>query len=145
MIASSGTAFTEAQVRLLGRFSKNIVVNFDPDNAGAAAAERSLALLVEEDFTIKVLTLEAGFDPDLYIRRKGRGGLRRRAARRLARVFRLPDRARPRAVPDASTPDSKVQAVNYLLPHIQRVPSRIVRDELAQNIAQKLSASILRC
>ena len=38
---------------------------------GAAAAERSLALLVEEDFTIKVLTLEAGFDPDLYVRRKG--------------------------------------------------------------------------
>ena len=41
VIASSGTAFTEPQARLLGRFSKNIVVNFDPDTAGAAAAERS--------------------------------------------------------------------------------------------------------
>ena len=71
VIASSGTAFTELQARLLGRFSKNIVVNFDPDTAGAAAAERSLALLVSEDFQIKVLTLESGFDPDLYIRRKG--------------------------------------------------------------------------
>ena len=71
VIASSGTAFTELQARLLGRFSKNIVVNFDPDTAGAAAAERSLALLVSEEFQIKVLTLEAGFDPDLYIRRKG--------------------------------------------------------------------------
>ena len=71
VIASSGTAFTEAQARLLGRFSKKIVVNFDPDTAGAAAAERSLALLVSEDFEIKVLTLEAGFDPDLFVRRKG--------------------------------------------------------------------------
>ncbi len=71
VIASSGTAFTELQARLLGRFSKNIVVNFDPDTAGAAAAERSLALLVSEEFQIKVLTLEAGFDPDLFIRRKG--------------------------------------------------------------------------
>src|SRR5271166_4548612 len=71
VIASSGTAFTDAQARLLGRFSKKIVVNFDPDTAGAAAAERSLALLVSEDFEIKVLTLETGFDPDLYIRRKG--------------------------------------------------------------------------
>src|SRR5271157_788901 len=71
VIASSGTAFTELQARLLGRFSKNIVVNFDPDTAGAAAAERSLALLISEDFQIKVLTLETGFDPDLYIRRKG--------------------------------------------------------------------------
>src|SRR5215467_5876035 len=71
VIASSGTAFTDAQARLLSRFSKKIVVNFDPDTAGAAAAERSLTLFVGEDFEIKVLTLEAGFDPDLYIRRKG--------------------------------------------------------------------------
>ena len=71
VIASSGTAFTEVQARLMGRFSKNIVVNFDPDTAGAAAAERSLALLISEDFQIKVLTLESGFDPDLFIRRKG--------------------------------------------------------------------------
>src|SRR6202043_463497 len=72
VIASSGTAFTEMQARLLGRFSKNVVVNFDPDTAGAKATERTLGLLVEEDFQIKVLTLEAGFDPDLYIRRKGK-------------------------------------------------------------------------
>ena len=86
VIASSGTAFTEPQARVLGRFSKKIVVNFDPDTAGAAAAERSLALLVSEDFEIKVLTLEAGFDPDLYIRRKGVDGIRRRA-RPVAEVF----------------------------------------------------------
>ena len=42
VIASSGTAFTEIQAKLLSRFSKKIVVNFDPDTAGAAAAERSL-------------------------------------------------------------------------------------------------------
>ncbi|HEX7158727.1 MAG TPA: CHC2 zinc finger domain-containing protein, partial [Edaphobacter sp.] len=72
VIASSGTAFTELQARLLGRFSKNVVVNFDPDTAGAKATERTLGLLVEEEFQIKVLTLESGFDPDLFIRRKGK-------------------------------------------------------------------------
>ena len=72
VIASSGTAFTELQAKLLGRFSKNVVVNFDPDTAGAKATERTLGLLVEEEFQIKVLTLEAGFDPDLFIRRKGK-------------------------------------------------------------------------
>ena len=71
VIASSGTAFTEIQAKLLSRFSKKIVVNFDPDTAGAAAAERSLGLLVAEDFEIRVLTLDQGFDPDLFIRRKG--------------------------------------------------------------------------
>src|SRR5207344_659798 len=72
VIASSGTAFTELQAKLLGRFSKNAVVNFDPDTAGAKATERTLGLLVEEEFQIKVLTLEHGFDPDLFIRRKGK-------------------------------------------------------------------------
>ena len=72
VIASSGTAFTEVQAKLLGRFSKNIVVNFDPDTAGARATERTLGLLVEEEFKISVLTLETGFDPDLFIRRKGK-------------------------------------------------------------------------
>src|SRR6202011_5317048 len=57
VIASSGTAFTELQAKLLARFSKNVVVNFDPDTAGAKATERTLGLLIEEEFQIKVLTL----------------------------------------------------------------------------------------
>ena len=72
VIASSGTAFTELHAKLLGRFSKNVVVNFDPDTAGAKATERTLGLLVEEEFQVKVLTLEPGFDPDLFIRHKGK-------------------------------------------------------------------------
>src|ERR1700747_1097273 len=63
VIASSGTAFTELQAKLLGRFSKKVVVNFDPDTAGAKATERTLGVLVEEDFQIKVLRLEPGLDP----------------------------------------------------------------------------------
>ncbi len=72
VIASSGTSFTELQAKLLGRFSKNVIVNFDPDTAGARATERTLGLLVGEEFNIRVLTLETGFDPDLFIRRKGK-------------------------------------------------------------------------
>ena len=144
VIASSGTAFTEMQARLLGRFSKNIVVNFDPDTAGAAAAERSLALLVSEDFQIKVLTLEAGFDPDLYIRRKGKPAYDE-ALRHSQKYFDyLIERAR--TLFPARTPEGKVKALNYLLPHIQRVPSRIVRDELANEISHRLGidSAVLR-
>ena len=144
VIASSGTAFTELQVRLLARFSRKIVVNFDPDTAGAAAAERSLALLVGEEFEIKVLTLEQGFDPDLYIRRQGPQAYAA-ALKSSQRYFEyLIDRARMQF--PIRTPEGKQKAVNYLLPHIQRVPSRIVRDELAQEIAQKLAidSAVLR-
>ena len=144
VIASSGTAFTEIQAKLLGRFSKNVVVNFDPDTAGAKATERTLGLLVEEEFQIKVLTLEQGFDPDLYIRRQGKDAYGE-ALRGSQRYFDyLIDRARS-SFPVRSA-EGKKNAVNYLLPHIQRVPSRIVRDELAQEIAQKLGidSAVLR-
>ncbi len=100
VIASSGTAFTELQAKLLGRFSKNAVVNFDPDTAGAKATERTLGLLVEEEFQIKVLTLEHGFDPDLFIRRKGKDAYVEALAP-LAALLRLPDRARAHAVSGA--------------------------------------------
>src|SRR5271169_5418712 len=144
VIASSGTAFTELQARLLARFSKNLVVNFDPDTAGAAAAERSLALLVSEDFQIKVLTLEAGFDPDLYIRRKGVAAYTDALGHSQKYFDYLIGRAR--TLHPVRTPEGKVKALNYLLPHIQRVPSRIVRDDLANEISHRLGieSSVLR-
>ena len=144
VIASSGTAFTELQAKLLGRFSKNAVVNFDPDTAGAKATERTLGLLVDEEFQIKVLTLDQGFDPDLYIRRKGKDAYGE-ALRHSQKYFDyLIERAR--ALFPIRSAEGKVKAVNYLLPHIQRIPSRIVRDELAHEIAQKLQidSSVLR-
>jgi DNA primase len=136
VIASSGTAFTELQAKLLGRFSKRVVVNFDPDTAGAKATERTLGLLVEEEFDIQVLRLDEGFDPDLYIRRKGKDAYAE-ALRHSQKYFDyLIERARAQF--PVRSAEGKDKAVKYLLPHIQRVPSRIVRDELAQEIAQKL-------
>ena len=144
VIASSGTAFTELQAKLLGRFSKNAVVNFDPDTAGAKATERSLGLLVEEEFTIKVLTLEQGFDPDLYIRRKGREAYGEALKHSQKYFDYLIERARTQF--PVRSAEGKVKALNHLLPHIQRVPSRIVRDELAHEISQKLGidSAVLR-
>jgi len=144
VIASSGTAFTELQARLLGRFSKNVVVNFDPDTAGAKATERTLGLLVEEEFQIKVLTLEAGFDPDLFIRRKGKDAYAD-ALKKSQRYFDYLIERAQNQFPIRSA-EGKVKALNHLLPHIQRVPSRIVRDELAREIAQKLGidSAVLR-
>jgi len=136
VIASSGTAFTELHAKLLARYSRRVVINFDPDTAGATATERTLALLVEEDFTIQVLTLEPGLDPDLYIRQRGKEAYAA-ALKTSQRYFDyLIARAQKQFPPRSA--DMKVKALNFLLPHVQRVPSRIVRDELAGDIAQKL-------
>ena len=144
VVASSGTAFTETQVRLLGRFSKDIVVNFDPDTAGAAATDKSLGMLLEEEFNIRVLRLDAGFDPDLFIRKNGAEGY----AKALKGSQKYFDYLVERALGlfPVRTPEGKKNAVNFLLPHIHKVPSRIVRDSLAGDIAQKLGidSAVLR-
>ena len=144
VIASSGTAFTELQARLLARFTRNVIVNFDPDTAGAKATERTLGLLVEEEFQVRVVTLESGFDPDLFIRRKGKDAYAGALKNSQKYFDYLIERARTQF--PVRSAEGKVKAVNYLLPHIQRVPSRIVRDELAREMAQKLGidSSVLR-
>jgi DNA primase len=136
VLATSGTAFTEMQVRLLGRYSKRLFVNFDPDTAGANAAEKSIALLTEEDFEVKVVTLEGGLDPDRFIRERGIKdyveavkGARRHSDYLIDRAMQLfPPR----------TAEGKSKALNYLMPHIRRMPDLVMRDEFAADAAQKL-------
>jgi DNA primase len=136
VLATSGTAFTEMQVRLLSRYTKRLFVNFDPDTAGANAAEKSIALLTEEDFEVLVVTLEGGLDPDRFIRERGIKAYvgaveaaKRHSDYLLERAMQLfPSR----------TADGKTKALNYLLPHIRRMPNRIARDEFASDAAQKL-------
>jgi DNA primase len=137
VIASSGTAFTAAQAALLARFSKQALVNFDPDAAGAKATERTLGLLIEEEFDIRVLTLDAGLDPDLFVRRKGKDAYSAALKNSQKYFDYLIERARQQF--PVRSAEGKHKALNYLLPHIQRVPSRIIRDSVAEEIAQKLS------
>jgi DNA primase len=136
VLATSGTAFTEMQARLLSRYTKRLIVNFDPDTAGANAAEKSIALLTEEDFDVRVVTLEGGLDPDRFIRERGIkayvGAVE--AAKRHSDY--LLDRAMQ--LFPSRTADGKTKALNYLLPHIRRMPNRIARDEFASDAAQKL-------
>jgi DNA primase len=144
VIATSGTAFTEQQVAILKRHTSQVVVNFDPDAAGSNASEKSIALLTEEGFNIKIVTLDGGLDPDRYIRERGVGAYTAalRGARRQADY--LIERARV-AFPGASA-EQKVKAMNFLLPHIRRMPEKLARDQFAADAAQKLGidSAVLR-
>jgi DNA primase len=144
VIATSGTAFTEQQVAILKRHTSQVVVNFDPDAAGSNASEKSIALLTEEGFNIKIVTLDGGLDPDRYIRERGVEAYTAalRGARRQADY--LIERAR-QMFPGASS-EQKVKAMNYLLPHIRRMPEKLARDQFAADAAQKLGidSAVLR-
>ncbi len=136
VVATSGTAFTEHQVRLLSRFTKKVVLNFDPDSAGQNAAEKTIASLVEEGFDVRVLTLCGGLDPDGYVREHGMQDYVNLVQRAPRYADFLIERAQKIAAP--RTPQAKVDALNFLLPHIRRIPNAIARDDFAANAAQKL-------
>lgn len=139
VVASCGTSLTETQIKLLSRFTRRIVVNYDPDNAGQAATERSLALLLEQEFEVKVLALPPidgkAADPDSYVQKKGAEAYRELLAKAPAYVDYLISRARQM---DLSTAEGKLAAVNFLMPHVQRVPNALLRSEWATRIAQQL-------
>ena len=136
VLAVSGTAFTEMQVRQIGRFTKRVLVNFDPDTAGAAATEKSIALLTGEDFDVKIATLDGGLDPDRFVREQGIAAYG--AALRNARRYSDYLIEHARQLFPLRTADAKVKAMNFLLPHIGRMPNPIQRDEFAADAAQKL-------
>ena len=71
VVASLGTAFTPEQAKLMGRFARKVVVNYDGDGAGVKAAQRAIETLLAKDFDIKVLVLPQGADPDDFIRANG--------------------------------------------------------------------------
>jgi DNA primase len=141
VVATCGTALTEQQLKLLGRFARRVVVNFDPDAAGQIATERSLGLLVEQGFEVRVLVLprakgeEKAPDPDLFVRTRGGEAYRKALGEAPPYVDYLIARARQM---DLSSAEGKLRALNFLMPYVQRAPDRLLRSEWATRIAQQL-------
>jgi DNA primase len=139
VVASCGTSLAVPQIKLLGRFTKRVIINYDPDNAGQLAAERSVSLLLEQDFEVRVLALppvgDRKADPDLFIREKGVEEYTRLLKEAPPYVDYLIARARKM---DLTTGEGKKRAVNFLLPYIQKIPNTILRSEWATRVAQQL-------
>jgi DNA primase len=136
LVASLGTALTEQQVRLLGRYARKIVVNFDPDTAGASATKRNLEVLVSAGFAVKVLSLPDNLDPDEYIRKRGTAEY----LKLLKTSQSFMDYVVEEAVKahDQATPTGKVETINAILPYLKLVKDRIVRAESFERIADRL-------
>jgi DNA primase len=136
VVASCGTSLTEGQIRLMARYSRRVVVNYDPDSAGVAATERSLALLLEEGFEAKVLALPGKLDPDSFIRKEGSGRYRELLSGAPSYIDYLTDKAI--STHNLTTPEGKVGAANAVLPYLARVPNTMLRVELAGRLAERL-------
>jgi DNA primase len=135
VVASCGTSLAEPQIKLLGRFTQRIVVNYDPDMAGQAATERSLTLLLEKEFDVRVLALPGGADPDKFIKEQGVDAYAKLLTNSPPYLDYLIGRARQM---DRTTAQGKVAALNFLMPFVQRLPNRLLRSEWATRIASEL-------
>jgi len=136
IVAGLGTALTEQQVRLLGRYARRIVVNFDPDSAGISATKRSLELLLADGFKVNVLTLPDNLDPDEYIRTRGVEAYQKLLRGSQPYLDFIVEQAL--SANDQTKPDGKVETINAILPYLKLVNDRIERAEHVEKIADRL-------
>ncbi|HEU4510139.1 MAG TPA: DNA primase [Pyrinomonadaceae bacterium] len=127
VVASLGTALTPEQVKLLSRFARKVVVNYDGDRAGVQAAKKSIEILLAEDLEVKVLVLPDNADPDEFIRKFGVSEYQRQRAQAQPHIqFVIDSALRDR---NLHRPAEKAEAVEEVLPYIRAVNSRIQKRE----------------
>jgi DNA primase len=136
VVASCGTALTIEQIRAMKRHSQNLHLNFDPDAAGANAAERSIKLLLDENVRVRIVELEGGLDPDEYCRQHSAEAYHHRVAGAKTYFYWLADRARARF--NMREPQGRVDAFQFLLPTIQGLNDKLERVAVANDLASYL-------
>jgi DNA primase len=135
VVASSGTALTPAQSRLLKRFASTVVLSFDPDAAGQGAAARSSELLVSEGFRVSVAMLPAGDDPDNFIRKHGGAAYQDKLRNSRPYLEYLLDRAA--AGYDFRKDDDRRAFLTEMLSVAARIPDAAGRDQFADRLAMR--------
>jgi DNA primase len=127
VVASLGTALTPDQARLVSRFARKVVVNYDGDNAGVQAAKKAIAILLAEDLEVKILVLPDGSDPDEFIRKSGVSEYQQQRGLAQPHIQFVIDQAvRDRKL---SNPADKEAAIEEVLPYIRVVRSRFQKRE----------------
>ncbi len=138
LVASLGTALTEAQARLLRRYMARpqVIVNYDPDTAGQAATTRSFEILLAQGFKINVLQLPGGLDPDEFVREHGADAYRALLRTTTPYLDYVVDRAVTRH--DLSRPSGKADALNDVLPFIAQIENQLERVEYGRRVAARM-------
>ena len=136
VVASSGTALTEQQCRTLGRYARRVVLVFDGDAAGSAAAMNGLEVLIGAGLDAQVVSLPGEDDPDSFVRREGTGMFEQLVERaqtaldfyigRLAEEF------------DLSTMAGKTRAIERVAPLVASCNDSVARDLMLRQVAQRL-------
>lgn len=137
--ASLGTALTVDQIRLIRRYTRNVVMLYDMDTAGQMASLRSLDVLLDEDMDVRIATLSEGDDPDSFILKYGIDEFRTRLL--LAKsLFEFKLESLTAQYPVA-TIEGRGRICQEMIPTIERVRSEVVKSGYFQELAQRLKVS----
>ncbi|HKU44242.1 MAG TPA: DNA primase [Polyangiales bacterium] len=140
VVAPLGTAFTQAQARLLRRFAQRVTLMFDGDAAGRKAAHAAYPLLKGADLTGRVARLPSGDDPDSFLRKHGAEGLKQRLEAALGIIEFLIDTAAEAAGPAA---EARAAAIQTLGPVLVTNGNPVEIELYIERIAQRFSLSDL--
>ena len=136
VVASSGTALTEQQCRTLGRYARRVVLVFDGDAAGSAAAMNGLEVLIGAGLDAQVVSLPGEDDPDSFVRREGTERLEQLVERaQTALDFYI---GRLSSEFDLSTMAGKTRAIERVVPLVANCSDSVVRDLMLRQVAQRL-------
>ncbi len=137
VVASLGTSLTAGQVKLLGHYTRKVIVSYDPDSAGMSATMRSIDLFLDQGFDLNILELTTGQDPDSFLRNEGAEAYREKLDSATPYIdFILSYLTGQQA--DPSSPQGKQEIVRQILPHLIRLPNQIERAEYVARVASRL-------
>jgi|WetSurMetagenome_2_1015567.scaffolds.fasta_scaffold21332_3 DNA primase len=135
VVASSGTALTEAQLKLIGRYSKNLTLVYDADSAGSSATVRGIDLALEHDLNVRVVELPEGEDPDSFVLKHGGNEFKERLANAISFIdFKAKQFQRSGAF---TTAEGKTQAVRSLVQSIAKMKDELKRNIYIKDVAEK--------
>jgi DNA primase len=135
VVASSGTALTEEQLALIGRFSKNLTLVYDADSAGSSATVRGIDLALEHDLNVRIVELPEGEDPDSFVQKHGGKEFHERLANAISFIdFKAKQFQRVGAF---ATAEGKTQAVRSLVQSIAKMKDELKRNFYVKEVAEK--------
>lgn len=135
VVASSGTALTEEQLRLLGRFTKKIVLVYDADSAGSDATLRGVDLALEQDFDVRIVRLPEGEDPDTYIRKFGAKEFKTLILGSISFIDFKAQRFFQQGA--FSSPERNAEAVRSIVQSIAKMKDELKRNFYIKDVAEK--------
>lgn len=134
--ASLGTALTPEQIKIVKRYTNNVVLVFDPDNAGKISSLRAIDLMIEEGLSVKAVTLPSGTDPDSFVRDKGRDAFLSFIEK--AEDFFFYKLRLLRENSDLSSPAEKAKAANEMLLTVNKFGSEVMKFEYLKRLSAVL-------